>query len=116
MSKAHQRDSISYCDGQAAVQPCSGEWSVRCVHTLPGRVNFLETGDVIIYQIYFLMYFFQESEVTFLEEKLILDESMLLSSLGGTIGIFLGWSLLDLTDVLLRVMERFFERGPAINS
>ena len=53
------------------------------------------------------MYFFQEPEVTFLEEKLILDESMLLSSLGGIIGIFLGWSLLDLTDMLLRVMEGF---------
>ncbi len=48
-----------------------------------------------------------------LEEKLILDGSMLLSSLGGTIGIFLGWSLLDLSAMLMRAAERLWERKAA---
>ncbi len=48
-----------------------------------------------------------------LEEKLILDGSMLLSSLGGTIGIFLGWSLLDLSAMLMRAAERLWESKAA---
>ena len=48
-----------------------------------------------------------------LEEKLILDWPILLASLGGTVGIFLGWSLLDLSVMLLAVMERLRTRRAA---
>ncbi len=56
---------------------------------------------------------FQESDITMLEEKLILDWPMLLASLGGTVGIFLGWSFLDLSAMLLAVVERLWKRRAA---
>ena len=53
---------------------------------------------------------YKESEITILEERVLLDFPTLLSTVGGTVGIFLGWSLLDLTRWLSKGLDRLKKR------
>ncbi len=44
------------------------------------------------------------------EEYLLFDSSALLSALGGTMGMFLGWSALDLFQLAARMVDRKREK------
>ncbi len=54
----------------------------------------------------FTFILFLDSEVTVLEEHVLLDFPTLLSTVGGIVGVFLGWSLLDLSWWLCKGVEK----------
>ncbi len=86
-------------------------------HTLPkdGRVLVSvvkkqpKSNTPLIFPTFFQIYF-DSTDVLVEEEYLLFDSSALLSALGGTMGMFLGWSALDLFQLAARMVDRKGEK------
>ncbi len=50
--------------------------------------------------------YYDSTDVTVTEEYRLIDLGTLLSTLGGLIGMFLGWSLLDMTKILCSILDK----------
>ncbi len=55
-------------------------------------------------------FFYDTREITILQEYKLMDLGTLLSTLGGLIGMFLGWSLLDIARFLCHTLNKIISR------
>ncbi len=63
---------------------------------------------VLLKEMSSLYVWLENSDIIVEEEYTLQDFSAIVATLGGSIGIFLGWSLLDLCRLLAHFLKRFF--------
>ncbi len=85
--------------------PCPLETEMVNYHSHKKKMNIpeglLKEGMSEVYLYY------ESLEVVFAEEYALLDVGTLFSTLGGIIGMFLGWSALHVVTILCQALERF---------